>query len=155
MNGRAHTNHLLELTLIWLHPCFECNKISVCLFLVCSVFVWGVRYRWKLRRGHGKGKNDVCHIWLVWRWPWLVSFDGVKYHCFLNAATLSLTSHIFCSIIGEIPRSVSFVRTTMERIGLGAMVVASFSMQVVWMCLSRRRLHNISPAVRAASCQNK
>ena len=55
----------------------------------------------------------------------------LEYHCFLNAATLSLTSHIFFSIIGEIPRSVSFVRTTMERIGLGAMVVTSFSMQVV------------------------
>ncbi|XP_027049840.1 uncharacterized protein LOC113677254 [Pocillopora damicornis] len=32
---------------------------------------------------------------------------------------------------------------------------ASFSMQVVWMCLSRRRLRNISPALRVASCQHK
>ena len=63
--------------------------------------------------------------------------------------------HIFCSIIGEIPRSVRFAKTTMERIGLGAIAVARFSMQVVWMCLSWRRLRNISPALRVASCRYK
>ena len=31
---------------------------------------------------------------------------------------------------------------------LDAMAIASFSMQVVWIYLSSRRLHNISPAAR-------
>lgn len=37
----------------------------------------------------------------------------------------------FCSITGETPQSVRFVKTTMERIGLGVIAVASFSTQVV------------------------
>ena len=49
------------------------------------------------------------------------SFNGLK----------SINVHSFCSLTDEIQRSVRFTETMMERIGLDAIAVDSFSMLVV------------------------
>lgn len=44
---------------------------------------------------------------------------------------LSYLAPVTMTLMRETPQSVRFVKTTMERIGLGVIAVASFSTQVV------------------------